>query len=210
MTPNERIAATPSRHAASNGRATIGCESEFIPALATIRARFDARQHGRRQRTMQAHRQARSRSIQAEREAQLVACDYFNATDYGTRADALEARYALLRHDRLEVVATMAHEGHNGSRAAMVRPTNLSLAETVNATEIRVLPRWTLDRPSKVEWPTKWDGTCYSIIDGCREAFTPNTDEDAPRKRRTAPSTTHDEHNARMLAIVGGSQADYD
>jgi hypothetical protein len=159
---------------------------------------------------MQAHRQARSRSIQAEREAQLVATDYFNATDYGTRADALEARYALLRHDRLEVVATMAHEGHNGSRAAMVRPTNLSLAETVNATEIRVLPRWTLDRPSKVAWPTKWDGTCYSIIDGRKEAFTPNTDEDAPRKRRTAPSTTHDEHNARMLAIVGGSQADYD
>jgi len=180
------------------------------------RARFDARQHGRRQRTMQAHRLARRCAVISARKDTV---GLFDTPTPNVRFLRRHPRYwtvdmhdtfNALQHDRLEVVATMAHEGHNGSRAAMVRPTNLSLAETVNATEVRVLPRWTLDRPSKIEWPTKWDGTCYSIIDGHREAFEPTTGEDVPRRRRATATTTHDEHNARMLAIVGGSQADYD
>jgi len=126
-----------------------------------------------------------------------------------TMADLLEERYATLRHERRTLIACMAHDGHNGGRATMVRPTNLSLAETVNATEVRASPRWSLDRPSQVKWPTKWDGTCYSIYDGRREPFNPASDDSAPRKR-TRNATAREEHQARLLAIVGGSQADYD
>ena len=120
------------------------------------------------------------------------------------RWDALEARYEALRYDRQLVQACMAHESHNGSRAAMVRPTNLPMVETVNATEVRASERWTLDRPSVVKWPTKWDGTCYSIApDGTRHAFTVATDGTSDRKSAPNAINATDARNARQRAIAG-------
>jgi hypothetical protein len=120
------------------------------------------------------------------------------------RWNALEARYDELRHARMLTVACMAHESHNGSRAAMVRPTNLPMVETVNATEVRASERWTLDRPSVVKWPTKWDGTCYSIApDGTRHAFTVATDTTDDRKSTPKAISATDARNARQRAIAG-------
>jgi len=119
------------------------------------------------------------------------------------RWDALEARYDVLRYDRMLTVACMAHEGHNGGRAAMVRPTNLPMVETVNATEVRHSERWTLDRPSQVKWPTKWDGQCYSITPAGKVPFSPTTDDDTPTKRRNTTISAKQAHQARLLAIVG-------
>jgi hypothetical protein len=175
------------------------------------RARFDARQHGRRIAVMSAHRAARRDAIDALRNSEPDACDYFNAGDYDSRIDALEARYALLRDERVQTIAVMAHEPHNGSRAAMVRPTNISLAETVNATEVRVTPRWNLDRPSKVKWPTRWDGSCYSIQpDGTRARFNPATETDETTPRKQSATVDHAGDYGKMVALVGTTGDTYD
>jgi hypothetical protein len=119
------------------------------------------------------------------------------------RWNALEARYEALCADRLTVEGCMRHEPHNGSRAAMVRPTNLPQVEMVNATEVRASERWTLDRPSTVKWPTKWDGQCYSISpDGHRVAFNPTSDE-TTTTRKVATTTDHAGDYARRTALVG-------
>jgi len=161
-----------------------------MPTLKQVvtKAAFDARQHRRRVSVMSAHRQARRDAIDSARDDTIGVFDtpdpdiaflrrhprYWTAEQTDT--------YDALRIDRMVTVATMAHEGHNGSRAAMVRPTDLPQVETVNATEVRHSERWTQDRPSKVKWPTKWDGVCYSITpDGTKAGDAIST--------QSAPST---------------------
>jgi hypothetical protein len=94
-----------------------------------VRQRESARAIESMRDTMRNARTARRHTIALQRESEPDATDYFNATDYSTRADALEARYALLRHARLEVVATMAHEASNDGRASQA----VHAASSVNA-----------------------------------------------------------------------------
>lgn len=110
--------------------------------------------------------------------------------------------YESLRIARMQTIATMAHEGHNGGRAAMVRPTNLPQVETVNATEVRYSERWSQDKPSQVKWPTKWDGRCYSITADGRKVFTVASDDTTTPRRATA-NHDHAGDYARRTALVG-------
>ena len=63
----------------------------------------------------------------------------------------------------------------------------------------KLVERWSLDRPSTVKWPTKWDGQCYSIAaDGRRRAFSPTDGES------TAAASPEREPTERELCKAAG------
>jgi hypothetical protein len=185
---------------------------------------------------MSAHRLNHSRAVQRTRDAEPTTTDYFKVSDYGTRADALEARYALLKHERGEVQRTMAHDAHNEGRG---QAPGAASGIAVNATEVRYSARPTVRRnegyiaankawvateeapPSELRRdvkynhrvkftpPDKWDMSCYSIVAGKRTVF--NTPEKEMGKRTVQATSQHDHAGeyAKLVALVG-TTVEYD
>jgi hypothetical protein len=108
----------------------------------------------------------------------------FNLTDHRTMADALEARYRGLRHERSYIVGVMQAEPDNDGRGQVVNP-----AAGVNATEVRFSERWIMPPDDSLDY------TCYRVLpDGTREPFKPDKPDkpDKPRRLETRTDAASD------------------